>query len=456
MIHHLVAILFSLGAPLQDGWVSLFNGRDLAGWVNLNCAPATFTVMTGEDGEPVIHCSGQPTGLLRTATMYENFVLELEWMHMLPEGNAGLFVWSDGVAATGTPFARSIEVQVMLTADVHDEQGKLLYTGQGDVFSIHGATMIPDRPHPLGWSRCLPSARHTKGSGEWNHYRVTCDGGNIKLAVNGVEVSGGSAVSPRQGYICLESEGTPVRFRNIRIQELPKSQPALESGQCAIAAEGFASIMGGDKLEGWGGVGATTEGSSAPPLTGWHQDDWILVGESNTSEVLATREQYSDYDLSFDWRFPDKPVQRELGVFNADGTVAHGSGHKEATLSVADAGARFLLLRGEYPCGAVALWCNACGSGCLTGVRADATLPRETRAAAMPRVRADRAPGGWNHAEVSLRGNRATVRLNGLLVIESAEIPGMLARGPIGFSPGEGRIDLANIAVRTVEPQATK
>ena len=109
------------------------------------------------------------------------------------------------------------------------------YTSHGDVFAIHGATMKPDRPHPAGWERCLPSERRCKPSPEWNHYRVTCNDGVLKLAVNGKEVSGGSEISPRKGYICLESEGSPVEFRNIRIKELPSTGATPE--QTATLAE---------------------------------------------------------------------------------------------------------------------------------------------------------------------------------------------------------------------------
>src|SRR3972149_1639117 len=81
------------------GFVDLFNGRDLTGWVNVNCAPSTWTVRDG-----LLVCSGRPTGLLRTARRYENFVLELEWMHLKPDGNAGLFVYSDALPVCGQPF----------------------------------------------------------------------------------------------------------------------------------------------------------------------------------------------------------------------------------------------------------------------------------------------------------------------------------------------------------------
>jgi hypothetical protein len=61
----------------------------------------------------------------------------------------------------------------------------------------------------------------SKGFGEWNHYYIRGINGEIRLWVNGEEVSGGSDCTPCTGYICLESEGAPVEFKNLRIRELP-------------------------------------------------------------------------------------------------------------------------------------------------------------------------------------------------------------------------------------------
>ena len=134
-----------------------------------------------------------------------------------PKGNAGLFVWSDAKPVSHPLFTRAVEVQIL------DGRETANYTSQGDVFPIHGAKMTPDRPHPGGSMRCLPSEKRCKPSPEWNHYRVTCNDGTIQLAVNGKVVSGGSKVTPCKGYICLESEGSPIEFRNIRIKELPST-----------------------------------------------------------------------------------------------------------------------------------------------------------------------------------------------------------------------------------------
>lgn len=222
----------------------LFNGKDLSGWVNVNCAPDTFSVKDGK-----IYCTGKPSGMMRTDKHYENFILELDWMHIKPKGNAGLFIWSDANAAKGVPYPRSIEVQIMDGVEKRDEKGRLLYTSQGDIFSIHGAKMKPDRPHPAGWERCLPSEDRTKPAGQWNHYRLVCKDGSIKLAINGKVVSGCSKATPRKGYICLESEGSPIWFKNIRIKELPSTNPGPKD--IATQAKGVSFLNHQNDRSGW-------------------------------------------------------------------------------------------------------------------------------------------------------------------------------------------------------------
>jgi len=201
----------------EEDFVPLFNGKDLSGWVNVNLHDDTFSVRDG-----VIFCTGKPSGVMRTDRHYENFILGLEWRHLKRRGSAGLFIFCDAKPVSHPRFTRSIEVQIL------DGRETPNYTSHGDVFAIHGATMTPDRPHPAGWMRCLPSEKRCKPSPEWNHYRVTCNDGTLKLAVNGKVVSGGSEILPRKGYICLESEGAPVEFRNIRIKELPSAGATAE------------------------------------------------------------------------------------------------------------------------------------------------------------------------------------------------------------------------------------
>jgi hypothetical protein len=239
----LLAALFvfpAFGAD-EDGFVSLFNGRDLSGWVNANCAPETWSVTNG-----MIHCTGRPTGAMRTDKQYENFILEVEWRHLSSGGNSGVFIWGTPIAAPGVPFLRGIEVQV-LDHGFNVPGKNQWYTTHGDVFPIHGAKMKPFGRH--NGDRSFPSEERSKGSPEWNQYRIVCTNGTIRLSVNGAEVSGGEDCNYRKGYLALESEGAPVEFRNIRIKELPSNNPPAEL--CAPTDQGFRQIFTGLDLRGW-------------------------------------------------------------------------------------------------------------------------------------------------------------------------------------------------------------
>jgi hypothetical protein len=271
--------LFLLATPvLSAEWKPLFNGRDLAGWTNVNCAPNTWSVR-----DDLIVSTGIPTGVLRTLREYENFILELEWKHIKAGGNAGLFVHSGALPVRGQPFTKAIEVQIL---DRDHPEG--IATGHGDVFSIQGATFVPDRPHPRGWMRCLPSERRARPAGEWNHYRVECRDGRVKLAVNGKEVSGGYDCNPRKGFICLESEGSECHFRNLRIQELtPSREPTPDTPDLD-----FASLYSGVDLNGW-----KTEGGA----NNWEPKDWILRCAGGHG-VLWSERLFGDFEFIVDWR----------------------------------------------------------------------------------------------------------------------------------------------------------
>ena len=69
--------------------------------------------------------------------------------------------------------------------------------------------------------RSFPRKNLSKGVGHWNHYYIRAINGEVRLWVNGEEVSGGTGCSPSTGYLCLESEGSPIEFKNLRIRELP-------------------------------------------------------------------------------------------------------------------------------------------------------------------------------------------------------------------------------------------
>lgn len=278
-----------LGGADDDGFRPLFNGKNLDGWVNVNCHPTTFFVK-----DSTIITSGQPTGFLRTEKQYENFILELEWMHVnkTEVGNSGLFVWGDPLPAVGSPYTRGIEVQILVNLEYKDKQGRVTATSHGDVFSIWGAKCKPDRPHPTGWLRCLPSEYRAKGGGEWNHYKVIANNGVIKLEVNGKEVSGVSECIPRKGYLALESEGAECHFRNIRIKELPSTHPKPD--EIAEEWQGEVSRFNGLDLNGW-----KTEENS------WKVSGGKLVATGKAA-LVGEPIPPSGGVLIFDWRVPAK------------------------------------------------------------------------------------------------------------------------------------------------------
>ena len=119
-----------------------------------------------------------------------------------------------------------IEVQVLdhgFAEQYEKRTGKKadFFTTHGDVFPVGTSKMTPFAPTSPNGQRSFPWKNLSKGVGEWNHYYVRAINGEVRLWVNGEEVSGGNDCEPRSGYLCLESEGSPVEFRELWIRELP-------------------------------------------------------------------------------------------------------------------------------------------------------------------------------------------------------------------------------------------
>ncbi len=201
--------------------------RDLTetDFTKVNSAADTWTWKDG-----VLHCTGQPVSVMRSVKPFTNFELVVEWMHEKPAGNSGVFLWTtpesiEKLAAAGKPgLPDGIEVQVLDHAftDQMKAAGKASdwFGTHGDVFPVR-VKMTPFPPLSPDGSRSFPRKQLAKGHGEWNQYYIRAINGEVRLWVNGEEVSGGTACDPATGYLCLESEGSPIQFRKIRIRELP-------------------------------------------------------------------------------------------------------------------------------------------------------------------------------------------------------------------------------------------
>ena len=202
----------------------LFNGKDLSGWINVNTDDDTWSVRDG-----LLVCSGRPIGVMRSEKQYENFVLHVEWRHMEPGGNSGVFIWSNARPRESNRLPDGVEVQ-MLELDwvkLHTRDGKtppIAYV-HGELFGVGGVTTLPDNPRG---TRSKSIENRALGRGNWNTYEVVAVDGVVKLSVNGKFVNGLSRSTQKKGYLCLESEGAEIHFRNIKIMELPPGVTAPE------------------------------------------------------------------------------------------------------------------------------------------------------------------------------------------------------------------------------------
>jgi hypothetical protein len=202
-------------------WIDLTE----ADFAHVNCDPDTWSWHDG-----VIHCTGRPVGVIRTTRQYTNFELVVEWRHLTSGGNSGVFLWAPEAALTDLPTNTlppgGIEVQVLdhgYAEQYEKSTGKApdWFTTHGDVFPVGSSDMQPFEPTAPGGKRSFPRKNLSKPTDQWNHYYVRAFNGEVRLWVNGEEVSGGRNCQPCTGYLCLESEGAPVEFRGLRLRELP-------------------------------------------------------------------------------------------------------------------------------------------------------------------------------------------------------------------------------------------
>lgn len=202
-------------------WISLTEDD----FVPVNGDPDTWKFVDGE-----IHTTGKPVGVMRTKKMYTSFDLVVQWRHLEKGGNSGIFAWVtdqglEGLQKNQLPSV-GIEIQ-MLDHGYHEKYtrstGKVgdWFTTHGDVFPVGSSKMTPFPPISPDGSRSFPKKELSRGAGQWNHYYVRGIQGEIRLWVNGEEVSGGTACDPKTGYFCLEAEGSPVEFRGLKVRELP-------------------------------------------------------------------------------------------------------------------------------------------------------------------------------------------------------------------------------------------
>ena len=268
-------------------------GGRAAGWemlgaedfVNVNCHDDTWEWKNGH-----AFCNGKPTGVIRYREPLVNFEMLCEWKHKNKGGNSGVFVWATPqsiakLAAGQGRLPHGIEVQVLDLgyAEVYKQRHKKpadWFTSHGDVFPVGPVKMRPFPPVAPNGRRSFPSKETTKGTNEWNHYYIRAVDGEVRLWVNGEEVSGGDNISPASGYLCLESEGAPVEFRNLRLRKLPSSTDPPEVDLEALKPAPLKAVT----LEGHPIVGTWQYGAHSREITA---DGWCTLRKGE--EVIWKR-----------------------------------------------------------------------------------------------------------------------------------------------------------------------
>jgi hypothetical protein len=191
---------------------------------------------------------------------------------------------------------------------------------------------------------------------------------------------------------------------------------------------GFTALFDGKALDGW----------KVPLGDNGH---WRVVGgvidcdaasEAKGEKSLYTEREFENFELRVDWRLKEAPyINNEMEYILPDGSVAHDCSGRPLGLGLPDADSG-IYLRGSSK-SQVNIWCWPAGSGEIYGYRTDAKMPADVRAGATPRTQADKPVGEWNRFIITVRGDRVTVVLNDVTVIENARLPGIPAKGSIAL-----------------------
>ena len=147
---------------------------------------------------------------------------------------------------------------------------------------------------------------------------------------------------------------------------------------------------------------------------------------------MWSEREFANFVLRVDWRIKSTPyVNPGVPIILPSGLHKKDADGKEIRTSVPDSDSG-IYLRGNGKA-QVNIWGWPIGSGEVYGYRMDDKMPPEVRAGVTPKRIADRDIGAWNTFEITMRGDRLTVVLNGQEVISNAQLPDVPARGPIAL-----------------------
>jgi hypothetical protein len=228
-----------------------------------------------------------------------------------------------------------------------------------------------------------------------------------------------------------ETKTTPVKFDKAKFLK-----------------QGYLSLFNGKDLTGW----KIPEGDNGH----WKVLDGVIDydarSEAKKNKNLETKKPYADFKLHLEWR-----LKQTTGLYNMPTILPDGSEKTDENGKTivtptpnADSG---VFMRGTGK-GQINIWCWPVGSGEIWSYRKNKALSPEVRAACVPKVKADNPVGEWNAFDITMKGERLTVVLNGKTVIDNAQLPGLPKEGPIvlqhhgGFNEKTGKYSAASSLIQ--------
>jgi hypothetical protein len=296
--------LFTLSGLMAqtDGWVSLFNGKDLTGWKQLN-GEAKYTVENGVIvGTTVLNT---PNSFICTEKNYSDFIFEVELL-VEPDMNSGIQFRSESKADYNNGRVHGYQCEVDPSArawsgGIYDEARR-------------------------GWLYTLelnPKAQPALKMGEWNRYRIECIGNSIKTWINDVPCAHVIDDMTPTGFIALqvhgignnkEKEGQQIKWKNIRIKTT-NLKPSPSQGIYVVnllpnnlseaeKEQGFELLFNGKDLTNW-----KVASNGEAVKKGWEVINNELVVNAN-KEVkgdgdISTKKEYGPFELKFDFKLTE-------------------------------------------------------------------------------------------------------------------------------------------------------
>jgi hypothetical protein len=274
------------------GKTMLFDGKTYNGWVRyLGDPKGNIDETWAVRPDSILYCTGKPAGYIRTEKPYKNYRLHVEYRWPGAPGNNGILAHMVG---DDKVWPKSLECQGG-------------YRNQGDFWEIGGWEF---NEHQSGGKRVaqrrvLKYGEHNeKTPGEWNVYEVWAAGDTVRPYVNGKLMNEATGCAITAGRICLQSEGSPIEFRNIYIE------PAADK-PWPVAPNEKVVLFNGKDLDGWVRFIPDDKPDADKQWTVdkvWSVRDGVIRCEGVPNGYIRTTEHYKDYRLHVEWRWPDKPT----------------------------------------------------------------------------------------------------------------------------------------------------